>query len=39
MEVFFSGRLIVIETNLTWAIPYWEKRKATNKAITWRFKC
>ena len=39
MRVFFNGRLIVVETNLAWAIPYWEKRKASNKAITWRKIC
>ena len=34
MLVFYSGRLIVIETNLAWALPYWKRRKAADKRIT-----
>jgi hypothetical protein len=36
MKVFFNGRLIVVESNLAWALPYWESRKKLNKAITWK---
>jgi len=38
MHVYFSGRLIVIETNLEWAVPYWNDRKALDKRITWEFR-
>ena len=34
MLVFYSGKLIVIETNLAWALPYWKRRKAADKRIT-----
>ena len=36
MKVFFNGRLIVVESNLAWALPYWEGRKKLNKSITWK---
>jgi len=26
----------VIETNLVYALPYWEKRKAVNDKIRWK---
>jgi hypothetical protein len=36
MKVYFNKRLIVVETNVTWALPYWQARRAMNpKAITW----
>jgi len=35
MLVFFNNRLIVIETNLEWALPYWKRRKASDKRITY----
>ena len=38
MNVYLNGRLIVVETNIAWALPYWTKRKQLNKHITWRFK-
>lgn len=38
MDVYLHGRLIVIETNVAWALPYWEQRKRLNKYITWRFR-
>ena len=38
MIVYLSGKQIVIETNLAWAIPYWAKRRANNKNITWKLK-
>ena len=38
MNVYLNGRLIVVETNIAWALPYWTKRKQLNERITWRFK-
>jgi hypothetical protein len=38
MKVFFKGRLIVVESNIVWALPYWQKRKLANKSITWEIK-
>jgi hypothetical protein len=36
MKVYFNKRLIVVETDLTWALPYWQNRKAMHPtAITW----
>jgi hypothetical protein len=35
MLVFFNKKLIVIETNLAWALPYWKRRKASDKRITY----
>lgn len=35
MFVYFNNRLIVVETNLDWAIPYWENRKRFNDKIRW----
>ncbi len=35
MFVYFNNRLIVVETNLDWAIPYWENRKRLNDKIRW----
>ena len=35
MFVYFNNRLIVVETNLKWAIPYWENRKRFNDKIRW----
>jgi len=36
MKVYFNKRLIVIESNVTWALTYWKARKAMNPtAITW----
>jgi len=37
MRVYFNKRLIVIETNLKWALPYWQNRKTSNSQITWEF--
>ncbi len=36
MYVFFKGRLICIETNIEFALPYWQRRRALNDRITWR---
>jgi hypothetical protein len=36
MKVYFSGRLIVVETNVQWALPYWTKRKVMDKRIGWK---
>lgn len=38
LHVYFNRRLIVIETNLAWALPYWTKRKQFNTSITWSIK-
>ena len=36
MKVYFNKRLIVVETNVAWALPYWQARQAINpRAITW----
>jgi len=35
MYVYVNKKLIVVETNVAWALPYWEQRKALNKHITW----
>ena len=36
MKVYFNKRLIVVETNVAWALPYWQARQAMNpRAITW----
>jgi hypothetical protein len=35
MYVYVDKKLIVVETNLAWALPYWKQRKAENKRITW----
>jgi hypothetical protein len=40
MTVFLNGKQIVIETNITWALPYWTERKRVREQdgvrITWR---
>ena len=36
MKVYFNKRLIVIESNVAWALPYWQARRALRgRAITW----
>ena len=43
MKVYTSRKLnpmfqmtpIVVETNLAWALPYWQKRKKINPKIFW----
>jgi hypothetical protein len=36
MKVYFNKRLIVVESNVAWALPYWQTRKAMSPtAITW----
>lgn len=39
MRVYVNGKLTVTETNLAYALPYWEKRKQLRKPdgvrITW----
>lgn len=38
MHVYLGSKdPIVIETNLAWAIPYWEERKRLNPNLRWRF--
>jgi hypothetical protein len=38
MNVFFDGRLIVVETNVAWALPYWRARACWDKRIKWTFR-
>lgn len=38
MNVYLNGRLIVIESNVAWALPYWRARKHINPKITWHFR-
>jgi len=38
MYVYVNNRLIAVESNMEFAMPYWTKRKQTNKRITWEFK-
>ena len=38
MNVYLNGKLIVVESNIALALPYWTKRKQINKSITWRMK-
>ena len=35
MRIYLNKRLIVVETNLAFAIPYWTKRKQSNPNISW----
>lgn len=27
----------IVETNIAWALPYWQERKLINRALHWRF--
>jgi len=38
MQVFLSGRLIVTESNLNWALPYWTQRRSQNAKISWKIR-
>ena len=38
MYVYFDKRLIVAESNVGWALPYWTKRKQADKRISWTFR-
>ena len=35
MRVYFNKRLIVVESNIQWALPYWQRRRQSDKRITW----
>ena len=35
MKVFFNRRLIVVESNVEWALPYWTERRRMDERITW----
>ena len=39
MHVYVNGRLVVIETNIAWALPYWQKQRSLRERdgtrITW----
>lgn len=37
MKVYLNRRLIVVETNVDWALPYWQARRQQNEKITWEF--
>ena len=37
MKVYLNRRLIVVETNVAWALPYWTQRKKVNPKIFWEF--
>jgi hypothetical protein len=36
MYVYWGRKLLAVETNKEFAIPYWTERKRMNKRITWR---
>ena len=38
MYVYMGKSLIVIETNIAWAVPYWTERRAVNKKLNWEVK-
>jgi hypothetical protein len=38
VNIYYAGRLIVVESNIAWALPYWRKRKQLDDRITWRFR-
>jgi len=38
MYVFFKGRLICIETNVEYALPYCQRRRNINDLISWSIK-
>ena len=42
MNVYLNGKLIIIETNLAYALPYWTERKRIREhdgvRITWSIK-
>ena len=38
MYVYMGKSLIVVETNIAWAVPYWIKRRAVNKKLKWEVK-
>lgn len=39
MIVYVNGKQLVIETNVAWALPYWQRRRALREdlRITWKF--
>lgn len=40
MKIYINGKLIVVETNVAWALPYWQGVKAArypNIRVTWEF--
>jgi hypothetical protein len=37
MKVYYNRQLIVVETNVRWALPYWAERRRLNKGIRWDF--
>lgn len=40
MKVYINGKHTITETNIRWALPYWQRRKALRDPevrITWEF--
>lgn len=37
MKVYYNHRLLVVETNRAWALPYWTLRRQANSKIRWVF--
>ncbi len=37
LNLLFEMNPIVVETNIAWALPYWQKRKELNPKIFWEF--
>lgn len=35
MNVYCGKRLLVVETAIDWALPYWTERKRRNERIRW----
>jgi hypothetical protein len=38
MYIYHNRRLICVESNMGFAIPYWQNRKRLNDNLTWEFK-
>ena len=36
MFVYLRGKLIVVETNVPYALGYWTERRRTNPHISWK---
>lgn len=39
MNIYINGVLTIIESNVAWALPYWQRRKQLRPdvRITWTF--
>ena len=40
MNIYINGKLLVVESNVGFALPYWQARKQvrTDLRITWTFR-